>query len=103
MKFNKFTMIARIKKEMERKGISQYELADILELKQPQINHILSGRRGTTIEKLIEMADYFNVSLDYLTGRTDSRIIIKTNTNQGNISVTGDNNSLSDIKIDIKN
>lgn len=32
----------------------------------------LSGTKEPTLSKLIALADYFNVSLDYLTGRSDN-------------------------------
>jgi transcriptional regulator with XRE-family HTH domain len=32
----------------------------------------LSGTKEPTMSKLIALADYFNVSLDYLTGRSDN-------------------------------
>ncbi len=36
------------------------------------ISDIERGRRTTTIEKLVAIADYFEVSIDYLVGRTDN-------------------------------
>ena len=38
-----------------------------------QISDMERGRRTTTLEKAVELADYFGVSLDYLVGRTDKR------------------------------
>ena len=35
----------------------------------------LSGTKEPTLSKLIALADYFNVSLDYLTGRSDNHKI----------------------------
>jgi transcriptional regulator with XRE-family HTH domain len=32
----------------------------------------MSGTKEPTLTKLIALADYFNVSLDYLTGRSDN-------------------------------
>ena len=92
--------IAECRKE---KNMTQQELANRLKVTESLISQITAGKKGTSLEKLFEIAEILNVSTDYLLGRTNFRNIIKTNTNQGNISVTGDNNKLTDIKIDIKN
>ena len=52
-------------------NISQPVLGEAVGLSKQTINDIEKGRSKTTIDKAILLADYFNVSLDYLTGRTD--------------------------------
>ncbi len=52
-------------------NISQPALGTAVGLSKQTINDIEKGRSKTTIDKAILLADYFNVSLDYLTGRTD--------------------------------
>ena len=52
-------------------GLSQKELGEVLGLSQKAISTIESGQRGTTIEKLVVLAEYFHVSTDYLLGITD--------------------------------
>lgn len=52
-------------------GLSQTQLGCILGISKPAISDIERGRRGTTIEKLVEIADCFNISLDYLVGRSN--------------------------------
>lgn len=52
-------------------GLSQKELGDVLGLSQNAISTIESGSRGTTIEKLVLLAEFFHVSTDYLLGITD--------------------------------
>ena len=49
-------------------GLSQKELGDVLGLSQNAISTIESGSRGTTIEKLVLLAEFFHVSTDYLLG-----------------------------------
>lgn len=51
--------------------LSQQQLGDILGLTHKSISMIESGGRGTTIEKLVLLAEYFQVSTDYLLGITD--------------------------------
>lgn len=52
-------------------GLSQAELGEVLGLSQKAISTIEGGQRGTTIEKLVLLAEYFHVSTDYLLGITD--------------------------------
>lgn len=52
-------------------NLSQQQLGEILGISKPAVSDIERGRRTTTIEKLVEIADYFDVSLDYLVGRSD--------------------------------
>ena len=52
-------------------GLSQAELGKVLGLSQKAISTLESGQRGTTIEKLVLLAEYFHVSTDYLLGITD--------------------------------
>lgn len=51
--------------------LSQQQLGDILGLTHKSISMLESGGRGTTIEKLVLLAEYFHVSTDYLLGITD--------------------------------
>ena len=61
----------RVKKLRKQKKLSQQELAEALGLKQTSISGIESGIRTTTIEKLILLAKFFDVSTDYLLGLKD--------------------------------
>lgn len=51
--------------------LSQQQLGDILGLTHKSISMLESGGRGTTIEKLVLLAEFFHVSTDYLLGITD--------------------------------
>ena len=61
----------RVKKLRKQKKLSQQELAEALGLTQTTISGIESGIRTTTIEKLILLAKFFEVSTDYLLGVKD--------------------------------
>lgn len=61
----------RVKKLRKERKLSQQELATALGLTQTTISGIESGLRTTTIEKLILLAKFFNVSTDYLLGLKD--------------------------------
>lgn len=65
-------IIFRLKELREAKHISQVKLAMDLHLNQNSISRYETGEREAGYEILIMIADYFNVSLDYLMGRTDN-------------------------------
>ncbi len=62
----------RLKELREEKGITQKNLADSLGLKRTRITSYETGANHPEYAVLLQLADYFHVSLDYLTGRTDS-------------------------------
>jgi ribosome-binding protein aMBF1 (putative translation factor) len=61
----------RIRSLRERQGISQRALARALDTSANAINYLESGMHTPHIERLIALADLFDVSLDYLVGMTD--------------------------------
>ena len=61
----------RVKELRKQRRLSQTELGDVLGLTHKSISTIESGVRGTTIEKLILLAKFFEVSTDYLLGLSD--------------------------------
>ena len=52
-------------------GLSQKQLGVVLGLSNKAICTMEGGSRGTTIERLVMLAEYFHVSTDYLLGITD--------------------------------
>lgn len=61
----------RLKELRKSKGISQLKLALDLNTNQNTISRYETGEREPGIHELIMIADYFNVSLDYLLERTN--------------------------------
>lgn len=61
----------RIKKLRQKHKVSQQELADLLGISTRAWRFYESGDREPNIAGLISLADYFDVSLDYLVGRSD--------------------------------
>ena len=56
------------------KGLTQKELAKALDVTQTAITYWETGKREPSIEMLEKIANYFDVSLDYLfTAQTDKR------------------------------
>ena len=62
----------RLKELRKKKGISQLRLATELNTTQNTISRYETGEREPGIDELIKIADYFNVSVDYLVGRTEN-------------------------------
>ena len=62
----------RLKELRKKKGISQLRLATDLNTTQNTISRYETGEREPGIDELIKIADYFNVSVDYLIGRTEN-------------------------------
>lgn len=61
----------RLKELRKEKKLLQKELAYDLNLSQETISLYETNRREPDYTTLIKIADYFNVSVDYLLGRTD--------------------------------
>ncbi len=61
----------RLKALRKAKNISQLKLALDLNMNQNSISRYENGEREADYNTLIKIADYFNVSVDYLLGRTD--------------------------------
>ena len=62
----------RLKELRKKKGLSQLRLATELNTTQNTISRYETGEREPGIDELINIADYFNVSVDYLIGRTEN-------------------------------
>ncbi len=69
--------IMRLKEIRKSKGISQLKLAMDLNTNQNTISRYETGEREPGITELINIADYFNVSVDYLLERTNNPNINK--------------------------
>ena len=62
-----------LKQLRNEKGLYQKELASILGVSRPTITQYENGTRTPDQNTLLEIAEYFSVSLDFLTGRTEER------------------------------
>lgn len=60
----------RIKWLRKTRGLSQLNLAEALNVSQATIASYETGARRPDWEMIIRLADYFNVSIDYLAERT---------------------------------
>lgn len=62
----------RLKQLRQKRGISQLRLAMELGMNQNTVSRYENGEREADYQTLICLADYFNVSIDYLLERTDN-------------------------------
>lgn len=67
----------RLKELREKKGISQLKLAMDLSMNQNSISRYENGVRQADYLTLIKLANYFDVSVDYLLEITDNPEINK--------------------------
>lgn len=61
----------RLRQLRTERNLSQQNLADQLGFTKSRVSMYERGEREPAIETIEEIADYFNVDLDYLTGRSD--------------------------------
>jgi transcriptional regulator with XRE-family HTH domain len=62
----------RVKPLRKSKNATQTELANLLNITSRHYQEIEYGNVDLPASKLIALADYFGVSIDYLVGRTDN-------------------------------
>jgi transcriptional regulator with XRE-family HTH domain len=65
-------MKMRLKELRQKRKISQVKLAMDLSMNQNSISRYENGTREADYKTLIQFADYFDVSIDYLLERTDN-------------------------------
>ena len=64
--------VMRLKQLRKERKISQLKLALDLNMNQNSISRYENGQREADYATLILFADYFDVSIDYLLGRTNN-------------------------------
>ncbi len=71
----------KLKELRQEKGLSQEQLAAIINVKNYTIGNWEQERSEPSIADIIKIADYFEISTDYLLGRSNDIGIIETNAN----------------------
>lgn len=61
----------RLKKMRERNQLKQCVLSELCGLNKNAIKRYEAGKSEPTVSSLESIADYFDVSIDYLLGRSD--------------------------------
>ncbi len=70
-------MVKNLKKLRLQAGISQQKLAEIIGTSQQSINKYENHNVEPDIDTLIDLANFFNTSVDFLIGNTDVNHIIE--------------------------
>lgn len=65
------TFTERLKKLRQKNNLTQKELANILGVSQGSYANWENGKREPNLNRLRDIAIYFNTSIDYLTGKID--------------------------------
>lgn len=68
---------SRIRDLREDNDLKQIQLAKHLSVDQSTYSDYENGRINVPVEMLIKLADYYDVSIDYIVGRTDNPNISK--------------------------
>lgn len=63
----------RLQDLREDNDITQSQIASVLNIKQNTYSQYENGKRQMPIELLWKLADYYNTSIDYLVGRTNTK------------------------------
>lgn len=63
----------RLKQARDESGLSQEQVATMLNLKRPSISEIESGRRKVSAEELVQFSEIYKVRLSWLAGK-DSEV-----------------------------
>lgn len=58
----------KMKQLRESNGLSQANIANVLEITQQQYQLYESGKREIPLHLMMNLAKFYNVSLDYITG-----------------------------------
>lgn len=70
-------MYKRIKELRIQKGETQTKVSTILGIEQSYYSKIELGKHEISIKDLIRIAEYFNVSIDYIVERTNKKEVNK--------------------------
>ncbi len=62
----------RLKDLREDRDVKQKELAELLNIKQNTYSQYENGKREIPLSMLWKLADFYDVSIDYLIGRTEN-------------------------------
>ena len=61
----------RLKDLLTTRGITQHELSQKTKISESIISYWINGKKQPTADNIILVADFFNVTADYLLGRTE--------------------------------
>ena len=62
----------KLKQERISKNLTQKQVAEYLQISRPAYTNYESGTREPSFEILRKICDFFDISADYIIGRTDN-------------------------------
>lgn len=65
--------LQRLRDLREDMDLQQSDIARLLKTTQPQYSRYETGERELPIRHLVTLADFYNVSADYILGRTNDK------------------------------
>lgn len=83
-KFNRDILNQNIEIQLKKKNINKSKLAEVLGMSQPNVSKALNPneKKCFTLEQVINIADYFNVTIDSLVGSPKTDTIISANSSR---------------------
>lgn len=73
---NVIDILAKRLKELRiENNYSQKEIADMIGIAQVTYSHYELGRRSVSIQNLVKIAQIYNVSVDYMLGLSDVKMV----------------------------
>lgn len=69
--FNVEIFASRLREVREERNLSRKEVAELLGVTKTQINDLENGKTGTSLQRLVMLAEFYQVSTDYLLGIID--------------------------------
>lgn len=67
----------KLKEARQNANLSQAEVANKIGTTQQQMNKYENEQQEMTLQRAVQLADLYNVSLDYLAGRTNRKEVNK--------------------------
>ena len=65
------TFAKRLKELRNEKGVTQQEIGSLVNMSKMAVSHWEKGHSEPSIAQLICLSNYFEVTVDYLVGKTD--------------------------------
>jgi transcriptional regulator with XRE-family HTH domain len=75
----KVIIAARIREARKMAGLSQTQVAKMLDLHRPSISEIEAGNRSVSAEEIAQLAEIFDVSASWLLGEGTDKIDLQDN------------------------
>ena len=69
--FNQKIFAERLLSLREKRNLTQLSVAKVLGFTRTQLSDMENGKTGTTLPRLVKLAEFYRVSTDYLLGITD--------------------------------